>query len=115
MSIFRLASGQSPKLMATSGSTDFGGTTFTARLVQYFLERIRNTPEQLQDQVEQKNKRKQFTKMVWEECERAKLELECSHDTWYVDCLMLLLIYIFFHNYTKGFVLRSMKRRIKLI
>ena len=84
MSIFRLASGQSPKLMATSGCTDFGGTTFTARLVQHFLDQIVDTPKQFQDQVEQKNKRKQFTKMVWEECERAKLELGCSHDTWYV-------------------------------
>ena len=93
MSIFRLTSGQSPKLIATSGCTDFGGTTFTARLVQCFLDRISDPSNQLQDPVEQKNKRKQFTKMVWEECERAKLELECSHDTWYANCQLLDAFY----------------------
>ena len=66
--------------MATTGTDNFGGASFTARLVDYFLGQ-RQTIEKEDSKSEAVKKKcslKLLASTLWKECERAKIELEGS-------------------------------------
>ena len=71
----------------TVGRIDFGGTDFTARLIQYAQHILANdsfyevpVPTTLSEQVKW---RKQLTQNLWKACEEAKIGLERSNETEY--------------------------------
>ena len=75
--------GRSPELIATTGTANFGGASFTARLVDYFLKKsigieLRAVKSETS---EQKRTHKLLAFDLWKECERAKLDLEGSNKT----------------------------------
>ena len=98
-SIYRFATGQSPKLLATTGMVNFGGASLTARLFDHFLnksiglELMRNVKSEIETP-EQERARKLFAFGLWKECERAKVDLQSYNKT---RC-----IFYFFGIYNKA-------------
>ena len=64
--------------MATTGTDNFGGASFTARLVDYFLGQIVEKENIKSETAEEKRRLKLLAFTLWKECERAKIELEGS-------------------------------------
>ena len=64
--------------MATTGTDNFGGASFTARLVDYFLEQTIKKKNIKSENAEEKRNLKLLASTLWKECERAKIELEGS-------------------------------------
>ena len=73
--------GRSPELIATTGTANFGGASFTARLVDHFLTKSIGLGNINVETPERERTRKLLAFSLWKECERAKLDLEGSNKT----------------------------------
>ena len=68
-------------MLATTGTVDFGGASFTARLVDYFLKKSIGLENINAETPERESFRKLLAFSLWKECERAKLDFEGSKQT----------------------------------